>query len=60
MRDAMTYGGHLAATKEELPQRAKDDRWAWADTIPSLRKDPGDWENVRWSDEFHAGFGPEG
>ena len=27
MRDAMTYGGHLAATKEELPQRTKDDRW---------------------------------
>ena len=58
--DAMTYRGHLAATKEELPQRTKDDRWAWADTILSLRKDPGNWKNVRWSDEFHAGFGPEG
>ena len=60
MRDTMTYGGHAAATAEELPQRTKDDRWAWADTMLFERADPEDWKNVRWSDEFHAGFGPEG
>ena len=60
MRDPMTYEGHLAATKEELPQRTKNNRYAWADTMLSLRKDPGDWKNVRWIDEFHARFGPEG
>ena len=60
MRDTMTYRGHPACTKEDLPQRTKDDRWAWADTMLIERRDPGDWKNIRWSDEFHAGFGPEG
>ena len=46
--------------KGQPTQRTKDDRWAWAGTMLIERRDPGDWKNVRWSDEFHAGLGPEG
>ncbi|KAK3176834.1 hypothetical protein OEA41_008159 [Lepraria neglecta] len=57
MRDTMGYGKHKTAVKEDLPQRTEDDRFQWADTCPL--KDMQWWHLVRFSDEFHCGFGPD-
>lgn len=60
LRDALGYGKHLAAIKENLPERTKRDRLNWASATLAKRYTVELWKNVRFSDEFHAGFGPEG
>jgi hypothetical protein len=58
MQAAMDYNYYKSCCTEDLPQRIKDERWAWADRY--LIKDLQWWKLVRWSDEYHCGFGGEG
>ena len=57
MRDALTYSKHLSALKELLPEplRQKREKWAGICTPNPLSRE--DWENIRFSDEVHAGYG---
>jgi len=60
LRDALDYDKHDAAIAEDLPDRTKRDRVEWASAMLAKRHTVELWKNVRFSDEFHAGFGPEG
>lgn len=57
---ALDYGKYDAAIKEALSERTKGDRWIWADNALVIRPTVEHWKTVRFSDEMHAGFGPEG
>jgi len=60
LRDALGYGKHVPTIKEDLPERTKRDRFNWASATLAKRHTIELWKNVRFSDEFHVGFGPEG
>ena len=60
MKSAFDYSKYKANLKRELPERTKSARLNWADTQLLLRPRIEDFHNIRYSDEFHAGFGPEG
>lgn len=60
MREALTWGKYDACVQEELPQRTQDDRVRWCRKNQRIHPTLKSWKRVRWSDEFHAGFGPEG
>ena len=60
MRDALGYGKHKAALKEYLSPRTKEARNKWAHDMHTKYPEPWHWHRVRFTDEFHAGFGPEG
>ncbi len=60
LKDSLGYSKHDAAIKEDLPERTKRDRLNWASTMLAKRHTVDLWKNVRFSDEFHTGFGPEG
>ncbi|KAL2053609.1 hypothetical protein ABVK25_006262 [Lepraria finkii] len=60
MRDALTYSKHLSALKEHLPEPLRQKRKKWAGDMYAKYPKPEDWERVRFSDEVHAGYGPEG
>ena len=58
MRDALTYSKHLSALKEHLPEPLRQKREKWAGDMYAKYPKPEDWENIRFSDEVHAGYGP--
>jgi len=60
LRDALDYGKHDVAIKENLFERIKRDRVDWASAMLTKRHTIELWKNVRFSDEFHAGFELEG
>lgn len=43
-----------------LPDRAKERRVEWATVMLDRYPQPKDWHRVRFSDEVHFGYGPEG
>ena len=59
IRDALTYGKHFSALKERLPEPLRQKREKWAGDMYAKYPKP-DWENIRFSDEVHAGYSPEG
>ncbi len=60
MRDALDYNKYLACVKGWLPDRAKDRRVEWAPVMLDRYPQPEDWYRVRFSDELHFGYAPEG
>lgn len=60
MKEALSWGKYDASVQEELPQRTQDDRVRWCRKNQKIHPNIKEWKRVRWSDEFHAGFGPEG
>lgn len=57
---AWDFGKYKACLKEFMDQKTQDDRWAWADAELLRRPEPKDFRKIRYSDEFHVGYGPEG
>lgn len=43
-----------------LPDRAKERRVEWATVMLDRYPQPKDWHRVRFNDEVHFGYGPEG
>ena len=60
MREACGYGKYKAALKEFLSPATKAARNKWAHDIYAKYPHPWDWHGVRFTDEFHTGYGPEG
>lgn len=60
MRDALDYNKYLACVKGWLFDRAKERRVEWATTMINRYPQPKDWYQVRFSDEVHFSYGPEG
>ena len=60
MRDVLDYGKHKASLKEYRPPRTKEARNKWAHDMYAKYPEPWHWHRVRFTDEFHAGYGPEG
>jgi hypothetical protein len=60
MGEALGYGKHKAAVKGFLPQGTREARKKWASDMKLKYPNPEDWYRVRFSDEVHAGYGPEG
>lgn len=60
MREALGYGKHKAALEELLPPQTKEARNKWAHDMYAKYPKPWNWHRVRFTDEFHAGYGPEG
>ena len=60
MREACGYGKHKAVLKEYLSPETKAARNKWAHDIYVKYPHLWDWHRVRFTDEFHAGYGPEG
>ena len=60
MSDALDYGNHLACMKGWLSDHAKADRQEWATVMYRKYPNPEDWHRVRFNDEVHFGYGPEG
>jgi len=51
---------HKACQRQSLSPRNAAKREEYARKCLEHRPNPEDWRDVRWSDEFHLGFGPEG
>lgn len=60
MSEAFDYGKYKASLKSFMDQRSQDDRVNWADVTLLHRPKLEDFHDIRYSDEFHAGYGPEG
>jgi len=60
LHKALDYGKYDAGIKEALSERIKHDRYMWADNALAIRPTIEHWKIVQFSDEMHAGFGPEG
>ncbi len=60
LNKALNYGKYDADIKEALSERTKHDRYVWANNALAIRPTIEHWKNVRFSDEMHAKFGPEG
>ena len=60
MSDSFDYGKHLACMKKWLSDRAKADGQEWATVMYKKYPKHEDWHRVRFSDEAHFGYGPEG
>lgn len=60
MSEAFDYGKYKASLKSFMDQRSQDDRVNWADVTLLHRPKSEDFHDIRYSDEFHAGYGPEG
>lgn len=58
--DALDYNKYLACVKGWLPDRTKERRVKWATVMLNRYPQPEDWYRVRFSDEVHFGYGPEG
>ena len=60
MRQAMTWGKYDACVKEDLSPSLRKRRVNWCYRNEGIHPSVEEWKIVRWSDEFHAGLGPEG
>ena len=60
IRDAMTYSKYVSALKEFLSKPLKEKRREWAKIMYAKYRNQEDWDRVRFSDEVHAGYSPEG
>ncbi len=60
MSDALDYRKHLACIKGRLSDCAKAYRQEWAKIMYRKYPKPEDWNRVRFNDEVHFGYGPEG
>ena len=56
----LTYSKYLSSLNEYLPEPLRQKRETWAGDIYAKHPKPKDWENVRFSDELHTGYCPEG
>ena len=50
----------IACTKSWCSPNYAERRVKWAENALFLRPESEDWDNVRFSDEMHTGFGPKG
>ena len=60
MKQALTWGKYDPCVKELLSPSLCRRRVRWCEFNLDIRPTVEEWKNVRWSDEFHAGLGPEG
>ncbi|KAI4089038.1 MAG: hypothetical protein L6R37_008106 [Teloschistes peruensis] len=59
IREASDYGKYKSALKEFMDEKIQRDRLNWADVELVRRPTVEHFRKIRYSDEFHAGFGPE-
>ena len=60
LQAALNYYKCLACVKNWLDSGICERRVKWAEEALELRPEPENWEDVRFSDEIHGGYGPEG
>ena len=57
---SMHYRKCIACKKGWVNERTARDRKAWAEVMKERYPRPEDWHRVRFSDEVHFGYGPQG
>ena len=60
VQEALNINKHVANYKEELDEKPKGRRVDCSTTMKDCYSEQDNWKHVRFSDEVHCGYGPQG